>query len=109
MSMPEPPKKYRAFISRYPKLGAAWDLLHEAEGEGPLDKKTQRLLKLAIAIGAFKEGATHAAARKALHAGASVAEMEQVVALAAATLGLPAAVAAHGWIHDVVEKDGEKA
>jgi 4-carboxymuconolactone decarboxylase len=105
MSKLEPPKKYVQFVQRYPKLREAWDLMHEAEHEGPLDERTQRLIKLAIAIGAFREGATNAAVRKALAAGVSVEEMEQVVALSAATMGLPSAVAAHVWIQDVVKKE----
>ena len=101
---PEPPKAYRGFVSRVPKLGQAWDLLGEAGQEGPLDARTARLLKLAIAIGAGREGAVHASARKALAMGIPAAEMEQVVALAAGTLGMPAAVAAYRWIQDVTEK-----
>jgi 4-carboxymuconolactone decarboxylase len=54
------------------------------------DAKTQRLLKLAIAVGAMREGAVHSGVRKARDAGASVAEMEQVVALAASTIGMTA-------------------
>ena len=61
----EPPKKYTAFIERFPKLGEAWQAIHEAEAEGPLDPRTIRLVKLAVAIGAFKEGAVHAAFRAA--------------------------------------------
>ena len=30
---PEPPKAYRAFVSRFPKLGQAWDLMAEAGTE----------------------------------------------------------------------------
>lgn len=101
---PEPPKAYRGFVTRFPKLGQAWDLLGEAGQEGPLDARTSRLLKLAIAIGAGREGAVHASARKAQAMGITAAEMEQVVALAAGTLGMPAAVAAYRWIQDVTEK-----
>lgn len=99
-----PPKKYSRFIARYPKLGQAWEAIHQAEEEGPLDLKTRRLIKLALALGAFKEGAAHAAVRKALDAGATREELEQVVALGAATLGMPATVAAHTWVLDILEK-----
>lgn len=101
----EPPKKYRAFIHRYPKLGEAWEAMHEAENQGPLDERTRRLVKLAIAIGAFREGATHASVRKAQTAGVTREEMEQVVALAAATLGMPSTVAAYTWIRDILEPE----
>ncbi len=54
----DPPRKYRDFVGRFPKLAEAWDAIHEAGATGPLDEKTKRLVKLDIAIGAFKEGAT---------------------------------------------------
>ena len=101
----EPPKKYTEFIERFPKLGEAWEAIHEAEAEGPLDPRTARLIKLAVAIGAFKEGTVHAATRKALKAGVTAAELHQVVALSAATLGMPSTVAAYCWIQDILEHD----
>lgn len=100
----QPPKRYRDFVARYPKLGEAWDAIHEAGAAGPLDARTQRLVKFAVAIGALREGAAHASVRKALDAGIGREELEQVVALAAGTLGLPASVAAYSWILDIVEK-----
>jgi alkylhydroperoxidase/carboxymuconolactone decarboxylase family protein YurZ len=100
MAAPKPPKAYETFIQRFPKLGAAWELLTQGGQEGPLDEKTIRLVKFAIAAGAMREGALHSAARKALAAGISRAELEQVIALAAPTIGLPSAVAVHTWIQD---------
>jgi 4-carboxymuconolactone decarboxylase len=95
-----PPATHRQFVRRFERLSRAWDLVNEEGARGPLDAKTQRLLKLAIAIGAMREGAVHSGVRKARDAGASLAEMEQVVALAASTIGLPAAVAVWSWIRD---------
>lgn len=97
------PRTYRAFIARYPKLGEAWDCIREAEEDGPLDEKTTRLIKLAVAIGAAREGAVHSAARKARAAGASRKDLEQVIALCAGTIGLPATVAADSWVRDVLK------
>lgn len=105
MSKPVLPAKYTDFIAKYPELGAVWDALHAAEAKGPLDARMQRLLKFAVAIGAQKSGAGKAAVRKALDAGLTEAELGQVVVLAASTVGLPGAVAAHGWIQDVLQKD----
>jgi len=105
----DPPKKYKDFTARYPKLAEAWDSIHEAGATGPLDVKTQRLVKLAVSIGALREGAVHASARKALDMGITVEEMEQVVALAAGTLGMPATVAAFTWVRDVTHKNDGKA
>jgi alkylhydroperoxidase/carboxymuconolactone decarboxylase family protein YurZ len=94
------PAAHQQFVRRFPKLGKAWDLVNEEGGAGPLDAKTQRLLKLAIAMGAMREGAVHSGVRKARDAGASVAEMEQVVALAATTIGFPASVAVWSWVRE---------
>ncbi len=101
---PRPPEAYREFISRYPKLAGAWERLAEAGAEGPLDEKTARLIKLGIAVGALREGAVHSSVRKARAVGIPRAEIEQVVALAAGTLGLPATVAVYCWIRDVLRK-----
>ena len=100
-----PPAAYQTFIKRYPLLGKAWELTGEAGSEGPLDEKAGRLIKLAIAIGAMREGAVHASVRKALALGISQAEIEQVVALAAGTLGMPSTVAVHSWVQEEIEKD----
>ena len=98
-----PPPTYFAFIERYPQLQVAWDKIHEAEVQGPLDEKTIRLVKLGIAIGAMKEGAVHAGVRKAVAAGVAPAAIEQLVALSAGTIGLPSAVAIFSWIREHLE------
>ncbi len=102
----KPPALHQQFVRRFPRLGEAWDLVNEEGSDGPLDAKTQRLLKLAIAIGAMREGAVHSGVRKARDAGATIAEMEQVVALGASTIGLPAAVAVWSWVKE--EAAGKK-
>ena len=102
---PTPPETYQAFLQRYPKLGQTWEWLAEAGREGPLDAKTVRLLKLAVACGALREGAVHANVRKALAQGISREEIDQVVALTAGTLGLPATVAVYSWVQDDLADD----
>jgi alkylhydroperoxidase/carboxymuconolactone decarboxylase family protein YurZ len=101
-SSPKPPETYQAFMQRYPKIGQAWECLAEAGKEGPLDAKTVRLVKLAVAIGAFREGAVHSSIRKALAMGIPQEEVEQVIALAASTLGLPGTVAVYSWVREVL-------
>ncbi len=103
--LPNPPAAYNNFVARFPKLGQAWDLLAEGGQTGPLDERTARLVKLAIAIGAQKEGAVHASARKARALGITEDELDQVVALSAGTLGLPSAVAAFTWVHETKRRD----
>jgi len=95
-----PPATHQNFVRRFEHLSRAWDLVNEEGAQGPLDARTQRLLKLAVAIGAMREGAVHSGVRKARDAGASVAEMEQIVALAASTIGLPATVAVWSWVRE---------
>lgn len=103
--LPKPPEMHSEFVERYPDLGRAWALIAEVGREGPLDERTARLIKLGVAMAAMREGAVHAGVRKALAMGISREEMEQVVALAAATIGMPSAVAAYAWVRDVVEAD----
>ena len=102
------PAAHSRFVARFARLGRAWDLVNEEGAAGPLDAKTQRLLKLAIAVGALREGAVHSGVRKARDAGASAEEIEQVVALAASTIGFPSAVAVWRWVHDVIGHDSER-
>ncbi len=102
--LPPPPASFVAFVGRYPELGEAWEHIANAGKQGPLDEQVTRLVKLAVAIGALREGAVHASVRKALALGIQREALEQVVALAAGTLGLPSTVAAYHWVQDVVER-----
>lgn len=107
-SLPPAPEPYESFVSRYPKLGQAWELISEAGRQGPLDAKTTRLVRLAVAIGAMRQGAVVANARKALASGISAEEVEQVVALAAATIGMPGTVAVHTWVREATAEGAKK-
>lgn len=100
---PRPPRTFHEFVSRFPALGEAWDLLHDAGAAGPLDERTQRLVKLAVSVGALREGAVHSAVRKCIASGCAREEVEQVLALSASTIGLPATVATYTWVRDVFE------
>lgn len=103
-SQAPPPRRYREFIERFPDLARAWETLHAAGADGPLDARTQRLVRLAVAMGALREGAVRSGARKAVAQGLTLEELEQLVPLAASTLGLPAAVACWSWMLDAVKK-----
>ncbi len=66
------PSHYEKFLDAFPRVGDAYQTLGVAcLDAGPLDRKTATLVKLALAIGAGLEGASHAHVRKALKAGAS--------------------------------------
>ena len=91
----------------HPDIWQAYAKLGEAcASAGPLDQKTVRLAKLAIAIGVGSEGATHSHARRAFAEGISAEELEQIALLAIPTVGLPRAVAALTWIRDMAEPKG---
>jgi alkylhydroperoxidase/carboxymuconolactone decarboxylase family protein YurZ len=106
--VPKPPKAFEDFAKRYPKLAGAWSDLTAAGEEGPLDADAQRLVKLAIAIGAMREGAVRANVRKALAAGVAREGIEQVIAMAASTIGLPATVAIFTWVRDAMADSNAK-
>jgi len=96
------PDIYRSFRADFPSVARAHDALSQSVGGSrPIDERTQRLIKLGIAVGAVSDGAVRSAARKAVEAGASRAELEQVALLAVSTRGFPAAIAALGWIAEV--------
>jgi alkylhydroperoxidase/carboxymuconolactone decarboxylase family protein YurZ len=105
-SLPLPPDTYREFVQRYPKIAEGWEAIASAGREGPLGEKTARLIKLAVACAALREGAVHANVRKALAAGITREEIEQVVALTAGTLGLPATVAVFSWVEEAFGGNG---
>ena len=97
------PGVYLRFREDYPAVADALDGLGEAaDGAGPLDERTARLVKLGLAVGALAEGSVRSNARKALAAGASPAEVRQVAMLAITTCGFPAAIAGVGWIDEVL-------
>lgn len=100
----KPPEMYESFTRRYPKLKEAWEKIAEAGKDGPLDEKTMRLVKLAVAIGSLKEGAVHASIRKAVDLNISREEIEQVISLAAGTIGLPSTVAVYSWATDLLKR-----
>ena len=96
------PDVVEAFRTQHPKVWEAYERLGAAAAEaGPLDEKTVRLCKLALAIGLGSEGAVHSHARRALRAGLSAEAVEQVATLAVTTIGWPRFMQAHSWIRDV--------
>lgn len=91
-----------AIAKTHPEIWKAYGELGAAcAAAGPLDAKTRRLVKLALAVGAGTEGAVHSHVRRGLDEGLTAAELKQVALLGIPTLGLASAVAAHTWIHDL--------
>lgn len=89
------------FRQDYPRVWQAFSALAaECHAVGALDEKTRRLVKLALAVGAGLEGATHSAVRHAADAGVSRNEMLHVAVLGITTIGFPTAMRAASWILD---------
>lgn len=103
------PDIYLSFRDRFPRVADALDQLGRAtETAGPLDKRTQRLVKLGLATGAQAEGAVRSNVRKALDEGATPEDIQHVVALAITTVGFPASIAALGWVDEVLGEPGRQ-
>ncbi|MEX1999509.1 MAG: carboxymuconolactone decarboxylase family protein [Gemmatimonadales bacterium] len=92
-------------MDRFPGLAESWDTIHRAGESGPLDGRTQRLVKLAVSMGAQRESAVRAGVRKAIAEGIPRDSVEQLVPLAAGTLGMPGAVACYSWICEAYERE----
>ncbi len=101
------PDAYTSFRDAHPGVAAAVDQVGLAvDGAGPLDPKTMRFVKLAMAIAAGAEGAVRSNVRKAGALRATEAEIRQVALAAITTVGFPAAIAALGWIDEVLDQAG---
>ena len=98
------PKIYLSFREAHPDVAKALDPLGRAtEQARPLDARTQRLVKVALAVGSLAEGAVKVKKqRKALEAGDTAAEIRHVALLAITTCGFPPAIAGLGWIEEVL-------
>src|SRR5438309_761289 len=91
--------------ARYPKIWRAYEDLGAACAEsGPLDARTRRLVKLALAVASQSEGAVHSHTRRGAEEGLSKEELLHVTLLAIPSIGLAKAVAAMTWIEDVLKK-----
>ena len=101
------PSAYTRFREEFPEVAAQYDALGDAaHSAGPLDDKTRQLVKLALAVGAQLEGATHAHVRRALDMGISPDEIRHVTLLALTTLGFPVTIKAYTWINDILDREG---
>jgi alkylhydroperoxidase/carboxymuconolactone decarboxylase family protein YurZ len=98
------PPIVQAIAREHPNLWEAYNRLGEAAARaGPLDAKAERLVKLAVAVGAGLEGAVHSHVRRGVAAGLTREELRHVALLAIPTIGWPSAVAALSWIEDALE------
>ena len=100
------PKIYENFQNQFPQVFTDYKQLGIATRQaGPLDEKSQDLVKLGIAIGANSRGAVMSDTRKARAAGATAEEIKHAVLLALTTTGFPNTMAAMAWIEEVFARD----
>lgn len=98
------PKKYQDFASSYPEIFDVYkELGTKIRTSGPLDEKTQNLVKLGIAVGANSRGAVMSHTRKAIDTGATKEEIHHAILLAMSTTGFPNMIASYYWADEVME------
>ena len=103
------PKAAQRTADTFPEVWKAYQQLGAAtEAAGPLDAKTRRLVKLAIAMGAGFDSAARSHIRRALREeGVSVDELRHVALLAITTTGWSRGVRALDWIETVITEHGD--
>jgi alkylhydroperoxidase/carboxymuconolactone decarboxylase family protein YurZ len=102
------PQSVEVFKESNPDVWRAFkELGNSCHQAGPLDEKTRRLIKVALAVGASLEGATHSAVRNAIAAGVSPEEIRHVAILGITTLGFPSTMRALTWINDYLDERGK--
>lgn len=98
------PSAYEKLKKQYPDAVKAYESLGDAARlAGPLSEREQRLVKLALSLGAGLEGATHSHARRAVESGIRREDLQHVVLLGITTLGFPSTVRGMTWLNDVLE------
>ena len=103
------PSTYKAFVAKFPLLGAAHESVAKAvDDAGPLDRKACELIKIGISLGAGLETAVRSHVRRALEHGATEAEIEQAILLGMNTCGFPRTVAAWQWAHQQIDRQNKQ-
>ena len=104
--LPEVYERFRGeFTAVMEAYGGLADRIHAA---GPLTQRERRLAKLGIAVGRESEGGVRSHARKALAEGIEPKAILHVAVLAITTSGYPSAMAAYGWINEVLDGEGAR-
>lgn len=100
------PKTYENFLQDFPEVFKDYKQLGiSCRNAGPLEPKTQDLIKLGIAVGTNSRGGVMSHTRKALASGASADEIRHTVLLSLTTTGFPNMIAAMGWVDEVLQKN----
>jgi alkylhydroperoxidase/carboxymuconolactone decarboxylase family protein YurZ len=103
------PEYYTNFKKRYPEVAKCFsELATFAFDAGPLDKKTQRLVKLGVALGVGTEGDLQNLTIQALEDGTTPDEIRHAVLLSVTTAGFPAMIASMQLVEDMIAKNLKK-
>jgi AhpD family alkylhydroperoxidase len=98
------PNIYQKFAEKYPNVFKDYEQLGTScRDAGPLDAKTQNLVKLGIAMGCNSRGGVMSHTRKATAAGANPEEIFHAILLSLTTIGFPNMMAAMTWVNEVLE------
>jgi 4-carboxymuconolactone decarboxylase len=88
---------------RYPKVAAGFDRLARDIAEaGPLDRRTQLLIKIGVSVGTGSQGNIQKLTQEALAEGVSGEEIMHAVLLSTTNAGFPSMIVAMQWVRDVV-------
>jgi alkylhydroperoxidase/carboxymuconolactone decarboxylase family protein YurZ len=97
------PDLIEALRAEHPDVWEGYQALEAAtRAAGPLDARTQRLIKLALALGARHEGAVRSHARRAQADGVSRDELLHAALLGVTTLGWSHAMTGRSWIQEAL-------
>jgi 4-carboxymuconolactone decarboxylase len=103
------PDYYAGLKKRYPAVATCFDELGALCAKaGPLDKKTQVMVKLGVALGIGTEGDVQNLTTQALKSGATADEIRHAVLLSVTTAGFPAMIAAMELVEEVLPKTTKK-
>jgi alkylhydroperoxidase/carboxymuconolactone decarboxylase family protein YurZ len=81
--------------SRHSQLAEGWQRLERAGRDGPLDDHTCQIIELAVAIATAESRRLRAHLDRARNLGITDAEIDQLIALAAPSIGTHATLAAY--------------
>jgi 4-carboxymuconolactone decarboxylase len=97
------PEYFKQLEKRYPDVAGSFTRLSaDCAGAGPLDAKTQRLVKLGVAVGAGIEGDVQNLSMQALAEGTTPDELRHAVLLSVTTAGFPIMIAAMQMVEQVI-------
>ena len=97
------PDYYANLKKRYPVIAKSFDrLAADCSEAGPLDVKTQHLIKLGVAIGIGSEGDVQNLTAQALADGTTPDEIRHAVLLSVTTAGFPAMIASMQLVEETI-------